>query len=121
MLAAESRTVRAPAVATLNPELPVAWKQIVEPLEPFLQAVAKRLEKQVKEFDPAKQSGTGFGFAPFTHEALLDCARRALTVFRQPALWRRLVENAMAEDFSWEASAREYVSLYRKALKAAAR
>jgi glycogen synthase len=25
----------------------------------------------------------------------------------------------MVEDFSWEASAREYVSLYRKALKAA--
>ena len=30
----------------------------------------------------------------------------------------RLVRNAMAEDFSWDASAREYVALYRKALKA---
>ncbi|MEK7709535.1 MAG: glycogen synthase, partial [candidate division NC10 bacterium] len=69
---------------------------------------------------PAKQAGTGFGFAPFTHEALLECARRALAVFRQPRLWQRLMRNAMAEDFSWEASAREYVSLYRKAVKAAA-
>ncbi|MBI3028779.1 MAG: glycogen synthase GlgA [Candidatus Rokubacteria bacterium] len=79
------------------------------------------LADTVKEFDPAKQAGTGFGFAPFTHEALLECARRALAVFRQPRLWQRLMRNAMAEDFSWEASAREYVSLYRKAVKAAAR
>jgi glycogen synthase len=28
------------------------------------------------------------------------------------------VKNAMAEDFSWDASAREYATLYRKALKA---
>ncbi|MBI4588590.1 MAG: glycogen synthase GlgA [Candidatus Rokubacteria bacterium] len=74
----------------------------------------------VKEFDSAKQAGTGFGFAPFSSEALLECVRRALGVYRQPALWTRLRRNAMAEDFSWEASAREYVSLYRKAVKAAA-
>ncbi|MBI3625661.1 MAG: glycogen synthase GlgA [Candidatus Rokubacteria bacterium] len=77
------------------------------------------LADTVTEFDPAKQTGTGFGFAPFNGEALLECLHRALTVFRQPALWARLVRNAMAEDFSWEASARQYVSLYRKALKAA--
>ena len=53
MLAAESRTVTAPAAVTLNLEPLVAWRQIVEPLEPFLQAVASRLEKQIKEFDPA--------------------------------------------------------------------
>jgi len=78
------------------------------------------LADTVKEFDLARETGTGFGFAPFSHEALLECAGRALAVFRQPRLWQRLVRNAMAEDFSWEASAREYVSLYRKAVKAAA-
>ena len=78
------------------------------------------LADTVTEFDPAKQSGTGFGFAPFSAEALLECARRALSVHRRPRLWARLVENAMAQDFSWEVSAREYVSLYRKAVKAAA-
>jgi starch synthase len=78
------------------------------------------LADTVTEFDPARQTGTGFGFLPFGVEALLECLRRALGVYRRPPLWRRLVRNAMAEDFSWEASAREYVSLYRKALKAAA-
>jgi starch synthase len=74
----------------------------------------------VKEFDPLRHSGTGFGFSEPTPEALLLSLRRALAVYRQRALWTRLIENAMAEDFSWDASAREYVSLYRKALKAAA-
>ena len=78
------------------------------------------LADTVIEFDSGKQTGTGFGFAPFSHDALLECARRALKVYRQPGLWTRLIRNAMAADFSWEASAREYVSLYRKALKAAA-
>jgi len=44
--------------------------------------------------------------------------RRAASTYRQPAVWKALVRNAMAEDFSWDASAREYVTLYRKALKA---
>ncbi len=78
------------------------------------------LADTVKELHPLKQSGTGFGFAPFTPEALLECVRRALAIYEQPRLWPRLVRNAMAEDFSWEASAREYVALYRKAVKAAA-
>ncbi len=44
--------------------------------------------------------------------------RRAVAAYRQPTLWKALVKNAMSEDFSWEASAREYVMLYGKALKA---
>ena len=51
-------------------------------------------------------------------EALVDAVRRAAAAYRQPALWKALVRNAMAEDFSWDASAREYVTLYGKALKA---
>ncbi|HLP77133.1 MAG TPA: polyprenyl synthetase family protein [Candidatus Paceibacterota bacterium] len=31
----------------------LSWKQIVEPVEPFLEAVHARLAKQVEEFDPA--------------------------------------------------------------------
>jgi starch synthase len=75
------------------------------------------LTDTVREVDPATGSGTGFGFAPFAADALAECLRRALAAFRQPALWRRLVKNAMAEDFSWEASAREYVALYRRGVK----
>ncbi|MGH7316743.1 MAG: glycogen synthase GlgA [Candidatus Rokuibacteriota bacterium] len=76
------------------------------------------LADTVTEFDPARRVGTGFVFDAFTPDALLVAVRRAASTFRQPLLWKALVRNAMAEDFSWDASAREYVTLYRKALKA---
>jgi starch synthase len=76
------------------------------------------LADTVVEFDPARRAGTGFAFDAFTTEALVDAVRRAAGAYRQPAVWRALVRNAMTEDFSWEASAREYVTLYAKALKA---
>jgi starch synthase len=76
------------------------------------------LADTVTEFDPARRTGTGFIFDPFTAEALLATVRRAASTYRQPSVWKALVRNAMAEDFSWDASAREYVTLYRKALKA---
>jgi starch synthase len=46
--------------------------------------------------------------------------RRAAAAHEDPALWSAIVRNGMAEDFSWDASAREYVTLYRKAIKARA-
>jgi octaprenyl-diphosphate synthase len=53
MLAAESKVVTAPASDALNSELAYSWKQIVEPVEPFLEAVHLQLAKQVDEFDSA--------------------------------------------------------------------
>jgi octaprenyl-diphosphate synthase len=53
MLAAESKVVSAPATNRLNSEAAISWKQIVEPVEPFLDAVHKRLAGQVNEFDAA--------------------------------------------------------------------
>ncbi len=76
------------------------------------------LADTVTEFDPARRVGTGFVFDAFTAEALLTAVRRAASTYRQPSVWKALVRNAMTEDFSWDASAREYVTLYRKALKA---
>jgi starch synthase len=76
------------------------------------------LADTVTEFDPARRTGTGFIFDVFEVEAMLDALRRAASAYRQPTLWKALVKDAMSEDFSWEASAREYVTLYGKALKA---
>lgn len=53
MLAAESKVVSAPATNRLNSEAAISWKQIVEPVEPFLDAVHLRLAHQVDAFDAA--------------------------------------------------------------------
>ncbi len=50
MLAVESKVAAVPAP---YPEPAGYWKHIVEPVEPFLESVARRLAKQVNEFDPA--------------------------------------------------------------------
>ncbi len=70
--------------------------------------------------DTVHEGRTGFLFVDPTKAALVDAARRARDAFRDAATWRQLVRNAMGEDFSWHASAKEYVSLYRRAAKAAA-
>ena len=75
------------------------------------------LADTVTEFDPARRTGTGFLFDALSADALLDAVRRAATAFSRPELWGALVKNAMTEDFSWDASAREYAQLYKKVLR----
>jgi starch synthase len=72
----------------------------------------------VAEAGAGRRGGTGFCFDALTADALLEAVGRAVAAHRQPAVWASLVHNGMAEDFSWSASAREYVALYRKAIKA---
>src|SRR5436190_9610489 len=52
MLAADSKVVTAPLDDGLMAEPAYSWKQIIDPIEPFLEAVARRLAKQVDAFDP---------------------------------------------------------------------
>lgn len=70
--------------------------------------------------DTVHEGRTGFLFVDPTKGALVDAVRRARDAFRDAPTWRQLVRSAMGEDFSWHASAKEYVSLYRRAAKAAA-
>lgn len=62
MFAAETRTSAGRGTEAANKETLVTWKLIAEPVEPFLEAVALRLGKQVREFDPA--------IAPYAEYAL---------------------------------------------------
>jgi octaprenyl-diphosphate synthase len=62
MLAAESKVGTAPASVPISSTVTFSWKQIVEPVEPFLEAVHARLSRQVNEFDPA--------IAPYAEYAL---------------------------------------------------
>lgn len=53
MLAAETKAVAVPVPEAANSNVPLAWKRIAGPVEPFLEAVSTRLRKQIQEFDPA--------------------------------------------------------------------
>ena len=58
--------------------------------------------------------GTGFHFAPVQTEMLAAAILRALSVWRQPEIWRRLQRNAMQTDVSWRYPAARYAALYRE-------
>lgn len=57
---------------------------------------------------------TGFQFLHYSPVALLSAVRRALDVFREPDAWDHMVRFAMAQDWSWVKSARQYSALYAK-------
>jgi starch synthase len=59
---------------------------------------------------------TGFIFDEASVKALVATVHRALGYYRQPALWRQIVDHAMARDYSWSVSAERYLTLYRQAL-----
>ncbi|MEI6783107.1 MAG: polyprenyl synthetase family protein [Verrucomicrobiota bacterium] len=52
MFAADSKVVCAPVTDASNAQPACDWKQIIDPVEPFLEAVGHRLAKQVEAFDP---------------------------------------------------------------------
>ena len=60
----------------------------------------------------ADRSATGFVFDEPNHEDLTAALARALSLYREPLTWRRLQLQAMAQDFSWSASASKYAALY---------
>jgi starch synthase len=62
------------------------------------------------------QEKNGFVFEAFEAPELLAAIDRALALFRKKNQWQRLVRAAMAADYSWNRSAREYLKLYRDLL-----
>lgn len=79
------------------------------------------LKDTVEPFTPTTGDGTGFVFQDASGEALLTAVTEALRVFGDPQAWRQLVQNAMAQDFSWSRSAARYVDLYQRTLAATRR
>jgi starch synthase len=67
----------------------------------------------------ALEGATGFVFDEATASALQTEVTRVLGYFEQPALWAALMQQGMAQDFSWQGPARDYMALYRSiAIKA---
>jgi len=74
------------------------------------------LADTVREFDPKTGAGEGFVFEEYTSRALYEAVKRAVDLFRTSAHWTALQKKVMQLDYSWDASAKKYVSLYMKAL-----
>ncbi len=67
----------------------------------------------IKAFDPTTGEGNGVTFYAFNPYEMKDAVGRALRLYYDKPLWKKLVKNAMNSDFSWGASAEKYIGLYR--------
>jgi starch synthase len=73
------------------------------------------LDDTIEPWDARTGKGTGFKFTEYNGESLLLTIKQALQAFRDQTSWQALMRNGMNKDFSWNASAREYVKVYEKA------
>jgi len=60
--------------------------------------------------------GNGFKFWGYSSGALLDAIHRALNTFRNKQEWTEMMKRAMAQDFSWDRPAAEYVRVYERVI-----
>ena len=74
------------------------------------------LDDTIKNFNSETGNGNGFKFRDYSSDAILKGVSKAVELYKDKRRWKKIMQNAMACDFSWEHSAKEYVKVYNKAL-----
>ncbi|MGI5907366.1 MAG: glycogen synthase GlgA [Christensenellales bacterium] len=77
------------------------------------------LADTVAPYNEYEDTGYGFSFTNFNAHDMLFTVDRALGFYGDRAAWARLQRRAMAMDFGWGSSAREYMGAYEKVLSRA--
>ncbi len=71
------------------------------------------LKDTVDPYNEYEGTGTGFSFANYNAHEMLYTVKYAMDVYyNHRREWNKLIDRAMAADFSWGSSAREYEKLY---------
>jgi len=76
------------------------------------------LADSVQHFDPVSGVGTGCVFNDYDAPAVHWAIGTALDWYSLPKVWQQLMQNAMAQDFSWTRQIGKYDLLYRRLLGA---
>jgi len=72
------------------------------------------LADSVQHFDAATGAGTGIVFNDYNVPAVTWAINTALELYQHRGAWRRLVQNGMAQDFSWSRQVQHYVEAYER-------
>ena len=72
------------------------------------------LADSVQHVDVATGTGTGIVFNDYNEIAVSWAIGYALDLYQQKGAWRRLVQNGMAQDFSWNRQVQRYVEAYER-------
>ncbi|MBP5454700.1 MAG: glycosyltransferase, partial [Lachnospiraceae bacterium] len=71
------------------------------------------LKDTVEPYNEYESKGTGFSFSNYNAHEMLNCVRNAERIYYDKKReWNKMVDRAMAQDFSWEKSALKYQEMY---------
>ena len=71
------------------------------------------LKDTVEPYNQYESTGTGFSFKNYNAHEMLDIIRYAKYIYyNNKREWNKLIDRAMAADFSWANSAKKYENLY---------
>ncbi|WP_307975963.1 glycogen synthase GlgA [uncultured Streptococcus sp.] len=72
------------------------------------------LRDTVESYNPVTGSGTGFSFNNFSGFWMTTTLDFALDTYKNHKdAWRKLQEQAMTRDFSWDSASQDYIALYQ--------
>ncbi len=72
------------------------------------------LADTVELFNPATGSGNGIKFRHADANALRWAIETGLGWYADKRMWRRIMRNGMAMDYSWDRQGKQYIDLYRR-------
>lgn len=72
------------------------------------------LADSVQHYDPRTGLGTGCVFNDYDASAVRWAINTAIDWFKESKGWRQLMQNAMAQDFSWDRQIGQYQALYER-------
>ncbi|HEY4036533.1 MAG TPA: glycogen synthase GlgA [Ktedonobacteraceae bacterium] len=75
------------------------------------------LADTVQEYDPSSGEGNGFVFKDYDPWEFFAAVVRAMALYRFKDIWQILQQRGMEADYSWYASAKRYVEVYRNAIE----
>lgn len=71
------------------------------------------LKDTVQAYNEYESTGTGFSFTNYNAHEMLNTIRYAEQIYYDKKReWNKMIDRAMAADFSWEVSARKYQEMY---------
>ena len=72
------------------------------------------LADSVQQINPSTGTGTGILFRDYDAAGLSWAMNTALDLYKNQPLWKEIVLNGMAMDFSWQQQGEQYVKIFRK-------
>lgn len=72
------------------------------------------LADSVQPINPATGTGTGILFRDYDETGLSWAINTAIDLYKDRPLWKEIMRNGMAMDFSWQQQGEQYVKLFRQ-------